>query len=94
MAKKAHVGETPATQFLRKHGVAFVERPYEYREHGGALHSASALGLDPFHVVKTLVMQDQDAKPLVVLMPYRRKTSRARSARSRSSRAAPKSRSA
>ena len=69
MAKKsAHAGETPATQWLRRHGVAFAERPYEYVEHGGAAHSAQALGLDPFHVVKTLVMQDQDAKPLLVLM--------------------------
>jgi Cys-tRNA(Pro) deacylase len=48
--------------------VAYTEHPYEYLEHGGAQHSAAVLGLDPFTVVKTLVMQDQDAKPLVVLM--------------------------
>ena len=68
MAKKVHVSETPATQLLRAHGVPFTEHPYEYLEHGGAQHSAQVLGLDPFMVVKTLVMQDQDAKPLVVLM--------------------------
>jgi len=68
MAKKSHVSETPATQLLRAHGVAFTEHPYEYLEHGGAQHSAQVLGLDPFTVVKTLVMQDQDAKPLLVLM--------------------------
>lgn len=69
MAKKAiHAGETLCTQRLRRHGVAFVERPYEYLEHGGALHSAQVLGLDPYTVVKTLVMQDQQARPLVVLM--------------------------
>ncbi len=69
MTKKAvRAGETPATQLLRQHGVAFVERPYEYLEHGGALHSAQVLGLDPYAVVKTLVMQDQLAEPLVVLM--------------------------
>ena len=68
MAKKVHVSETPATQLLRAHGVPFTEHPYEYLEHGGAQHSAQVLGLDPFTVVKTLVMQDQDAKPLVVLM--------------------------
>ncbi|XAH25326.1 aminoacyl-tRNA deacylase [Xylophilus sp. GW821-FHT01B05] len=68
MAKKSHVSETPATQLLRAHGVAFTEHPYEYLEHGGAQHSAQVLGLDPFSVVKTLVMQDQDAKPLLVLM--------------------------
>ncbi len=68
MAKKPHVSETPATQLLRAHGVAFTEHPYPYLERGGALHSAQVLGLDPFAVVKTLVMQDQDARPLVVLM--------------------------
>ncbi|WP_295851104.1 aminoacyl-tRNA deacylase [uncultured Xylophilus sp.] len=68
MAKKQHVSETPATQLLRAHGVDFTEHPYEYLEHDGALHSAEVLGLDPFAVVKTLVMQDQDARPLLVLM--------------------------
>lgn len=66
--KPDHVGETPATQWLRSRGVAFTSHPYEYLEHGGAQHSAAVLGLDPFTVVKTLVMQDQDAKPLLVLM--------------------------
>jgi len=68
VSKKTHVSETPATQLLRANGVAFTEHPYEYLEHGGAQHSAEVLGLDPFTVVKTLVMQDQDAKPLIVLM--------------------------
>ena len=48
--------------------MAFTEHPYEYLEHGGAQHSAQVLGLDPFAVVKTLIMQDQDAKPLAILM--------------------------
>ncbi|CAM3382913.1 aminoacyl-tRNA deacylase [Paracidovorax anthurii] len=71
----AHAGETPATQFLRRHGVAFTEHPYEYVEHGGTAHSAASLGLDEHTVVKTLVMQDQDAKPLIVLMHGDRKVS-------------------
>ncbi len=75
MAKKERVSETPATALLRQHGVAFPEHPYEYLEHGGAQHSAQVLGLDPFTVVKTLVMQDQDARPLVVLMHGNRKVS-------------------
>ena len=75
MAKKDRVSETPATALLRAQGVAFTEHPYTYLEHGGALHSASELGLDPFTVVKTLIMQDQDAKPLVVLMHGNRKVS-------------------
>ena len=68
MAKKDKVSETPATALLRQQGVSFTEHPYEYLEHGGAQHSAQVLGMDPFTVVKTLIMQDQDAKPLVVLM--------------------------
>ena len=63
-----HVSETPATQLLKAGKVPFTEHPYEYLEHGGAQHSAEVLGMDPFTVVKTLVMQDQDAKPLIVLM--------------------------
>ena len=75
MAKKSRVSETPATLMLRAHGVEFTEHPYEYLEHGGAQHSAAVLGLDPFTVVKTLVMQDQDARPLLVLMHGNRKVS-------------------
>ena len=66
--KTVHVSETPATAFLRAHGVPFSEHAYDYAPHGGAMHSAQMLGLDPFMVVKTLVMQDQDARPLIVLM--------------------------
>ena len=75
MAKQDKVSETPATALLRQHGVAFTEHPYDYLEHGGAQHSAQELGFDPFTVVKTLIMQDQDAKPLVVLMHGNRKVS-------------------
>ena len=75
MGKKEHVSETPATQLLKANKVAFTEHPYDYPEHGGALHSAEVLGFDPFTVVKTLVMQDQDAKPLLVLMHGNRKVS-------------------
>lgn len=75
MAKKDHVSATAATEFLKANHVAFTEHVYEYLEHGGALHSAEVLGFDPFQVVKTLIMQDQDAKPLVVLMHGNRKVS-------------------
>ena len=75
MAKKDKVSETPATALLRQQGVSFTEHPYDYLEHGGAQHSARVLGMDPFSVVKTLIMQDQDAKPLVVLMHGNRKVS-------------------
>ncbi len=69
MAKKdRHVSETPATLWLRRHGVAFTEHPYDYVEHGGTAESARQLGVDEHAVVKTLVMQDDRAQPLIVLM--------------------------
>ncbi|MEO5932257.1 MAG: Cys-tRNA(Pro) deacylase [Duganella sp.] len=75
MAKKEHISETPATQFLRKHKVPFTEHPYDYEEHGGTSVSSRELGVDEHHVVKTLVMQDEAAKPLIVLMHGDRKVS-------------------
>jgi Cys-tRNA(Pro) deacylase len=66
--KPTHVSETPATQFLRRHGVAFTEHVYDYVEHGGTSESSVQLGLPEHEVVKTLVMQDERAAPLIVLM--------------------------
>jgi len=68
MSKAKHVSETPATQFLRRHKVEFGEHPYDYVEHGGTEESARQLGVDEHRVVKTLVMEDEHAKPLIVLM--------------------------
>ena len=69
MSKKtAHVSETPATQFLKQHGIAFTEHVYDYVEHGGTAESSRQLGFEEHAVVKTLVMQDEKAEPLVVLM--------------------------
>ena len=68
MAKKEHISETQATQLLRKHHVSFDEHPYPYEEHGGTSVSARELGVPEHAVIKTLVMQDEAAKPLIVLM--------------------------
>ena len=68
MAKKEHISETQATQLLRKHQVSFDEHPYPYEEHGGTSVSARELGVPEHVVIKTLVMQDEAAKPLIVLM--------------------------
>jgi Cys-tRNA(Pro) deacylase len=68
MAKKEHISETQATQFLRKHQVSFSEHPYTYEEKGGTSVSARELGVDEHAVVKTLVMEDEAGKPLIVLM--------------------------
>ncbi|NRF67620.1 Cys-tRNA(Pro) deacylase [Aquincola sp. S2] len=69
MAKKdKHVSETPATQALRRAGVEFTEHVYDYVEHGGTAESARQLGVPENEVVKTLVMQNERAEPLIVLM--------------------------
>jgi Cys-tRNA(Pro) deacylase len=69
MAKKdKHVSETPATAWLKAQGVAYTEHPYDYVEHGGTAESARQLGVDEHSVVKTLVMQDERAQPLLMLM--------------------------
>jgi len=75
MAKKEHVSETPATAWLRKHAVVFSEHPYAYEEHGGTAVSSRELGVPEHDVVKTLVMQDEAARPLIVLMHGDRKVS-------------------
>jgi len=69
MSKKtAHVSETPATQALKRAGVVFTEHIYDYVEHGGTAESSRQLGVAEHAVVKTLVMQDEKAEPLIVLM--------------------------
>lgn len=69
MSKKTvHVSETPATQALKRAGVAFTEHVYDYVEHGGTAESSKQLGVEEHAVVKTLVMQDEKAEPLIVLM--------------------------
>ena len=66
--KRASRSETPATQFLKAHDVAYTEHFYDYVERGGTTVSSDALGVPEHEVVKTLVMQDQDGEPLIVLM--------------------------
>jgi len=70
-----HVSETPATALLRGRGIVFTDHPYGYVEHGGTAESARQLGLHEHAVVKTLVMQDEAARPLLVLMHGDRKVS-------------------
>jgi len=59
---------TPAVRMLRDSGVEFVERHYRYVEKGGTAVSAIELGVDEHSVVKTLVMEDEQKHPLIVLM--------------------------
>jgi Cys-tRNA(Pro) deacylase len=59
---------TPAVRALRAAGVAFTDHLYEYEEKGGTAVSARELGVDEHAVVKTLVMEDEERQPLIVLM--------------------------
>ena len=68
MSKKKHESETPATAWLKEHDVPFEEHIYEYVEHGGTHVASASLGLEEHAVVKTLIMQDEHAKPLVIIM--------------------------
>jgi len=63
-----HAPETPATRFLRQHHIAHSNHLYEYEEHGGTKVSARELNVDEHAVIKTLIMEDEHAKPLIVLM--------------------------
>ncbi len=68
MSRKDHASETPATQLLKRCGVPYTEHLYDYVDHGGTTESAKQLGVDEHSVIKTLVMEDEHAKPLIILM--------------------------
>ncbi len=72
---------TPAIRLLRARGVPFTEYHYRYEERGGTRVSAQALGVDEHAVVKTLIMEDEAARPLVVLMHGDREVSTKKLAR-------------
>lgn len=58
---------TPAIRELRAAKVVFEPFLYEYVDKGGTRHSADALGVDEHAIVKTLVFETNDKKPLIVL---------------------------
>jgi Cys-tRNA(Pro) deacylase len=59
---------TPAVRMLREKKVDFEPHLYNYVEKGGTRHSAEELGVDEYAVVKTLVMETDQRKPLIILM--------------------------
>lgn len=59
---------TPATRLLREHGIAFTEHLYRYEEKGGTAVAARELGVPEHGMLKTLVMEDEGGRPLIVLM--------------------------
>jgi len=75
MYKSDQGPETPATKFLHSHHIAHSTHLYEYEEHGGTKVSARELNVPEHAVVKTLVMEDENRKPFLVLMHGDRKVS-------------------
>ncbi len=66
--KKMEYPVTPAVRMLRKHDIEFVPHLYAYEDHGGTRHAADSLGVAEHAVVKTLVLETDARKPLLVLM--------------------------
>ena len=59
---------TNATRLLKQAGIAYTEHLYRYEDHGGTALSARELGVAEHAVIKTLVMEDDRAAPLIILM--------------------------
>lgn len=59
---------TPAIRLLRAENVTLSHHLYAYEENGGTTVAARELGIDEHSVIKTLVMENEVKKPLIVLM--------------------------
>ena len=68
MSRKEHACETPATQLLKRRAVVYTEHLYDYVDNGGTAESSRQLAVAEHHVIKTLVMEDDRAQPMLVLM--------------------------
>jgi Cys-tRNA(Pro) deacylase len=65
---KDKIPATQAIRWLKERRVGFGLRPYKYEEKGGTAVAARELGVNEHEVIKTLVMEDEKAEPLLVLM--------------------------
>lgn len=65
---KQKTPSTTAIRFLKQHKVQFTPHPYPYEEKGGTRASARALNVDEFSIIKTLIMEDDQQRPFIVLM--------------------------
>jgi len=72
---KEKIPSTPAIRFMKGQGVAFSLHPYVYEEHGGTGVASRELGVDEHAVIKTLVMEDEARRPIIVLMDGDRQVS-------------------
>ena len=65
---KERIPVTPAILAMKRSGLAYTLHPYRYEEHGGTRVSAQALGVDEHLVIKTLVMEDEQGAPFIILI--------------------------
>ena len=66
--EKTNYPVTPAVRLLREKKIAFEPRLYDYKDRGGTAHSAAELKVPEHSVVKTIIMQTEEGKPMIVLM--------------------------
>ncbi len=59
---------TPAIRVLRQNKIEFEPHVFEYVEKGGTSHSSQILGVDEHAIIKTLIFETNEKKPLIVLM--------------------------
>jgi len=65
---KEKIPTTPAILALKAQSADFTVHTYQYEERGGTKLSAKKLGVDEHRVIKTLIMEDEKGKPLIILM--------------------------
>lgn len=65
---KENLPSSPAILALRAQAAVFTLYPYKYEEKGGTKAAAMKLDVDEHFVIKTLIMEDENTKPLIILM--------------------------
>ena len=68
MSHGTDIPVTQAVRYLREKNIPFEGCPYRYEEHGGTAAAAAALHVPEHAVIKTLVMEDDHGKGMIVLM--------------------------
>jgi Cys-tRNA(Pro) deacylase len=65
---KEKIPTTPAILALKAAHAVYTLHTYAYEDKGGTRVSSQKLGADEHCLIKTLVMEDENAKPLIILM--------------------------
>lgn len=65
---KEKIPTTPAALALKAQRADFTLHTYPYEERGGTKTAASKLMVDEHRIIKTLIMEDETGKPLIILM--------------------------